>query len=302
MILKKKNILIVGGTGFIGFHLAKKCKFYQFNVISFSISKPKKKRYLKGVKYMFGNIRNKNSLNKLHNLKFHYVVIFGGQVDHINKRINYDSHFNGCKNLYEYFKDKNLLAFLQIGSSSEYGRKNSPLKESVKTNPKDAYGKSKLLATNFLIKKNHENNFPSIILRFFQLFGPFQDNNRFIPFVINECLNGRKFDTSDCTQKRDFLFIDDAIRAILLSLKEKKAIGQIINIGRGKTIILKKIIKDIIKIIKKGQPNFGKIKLRSDENKIIYPDIKKAKKILNWKLKDNFNYKLKETINYYKGK
>ena len=302
MVFKKKNILIVGGTGFIGFHLAKKCKFYQFKVTSFSISKPKKKRYLKGVKYMFGNIRNKNSLNKLNHLKFHFVVNCGGYVDHINKRKTYDSHFNGCKNLYEYFKDKNLLAFVQIGSSSEYGRKNSPLKESFKTNPKDTYGKSKSLATNFLLKKNRENNFPSIILRFFQLFGPFQDNNRFIPFVINECLNGRKFDTSDCTQKRDFLFIDDAIRAILLSLKEKKAIGQIINIGRGKTIILKKIIKDIIKIIKKGQPYFGKIKLRSDENEIIYPDTKKAKKILNWKLKDNFNYKLKETINYYKGK
>ena len=88
----------------------------------------------------------------------------------------------------------------------------------------------------------------------------------------------------------------------ILCLKEKKAIGQIINIGSGKTIILKNVIKDIIKITKKGQPNFGKIKLRSDENKIIYPDIKKAKKILNWKLKDNFSYKLKETINYYKGK
>lgn len=44
MVFKKKNILIVGGTGFIGFHLARKCKFYQFNVTSFSISKPKKKK------------------------------------------------------------------------------------------------------------------------------------------------------------------------------------------------------------------------------------------------------------------
>ena len=98
------------------------------------------------------------------------------------------------------------------------------------------------------------------------------------------------------------MFIDDAIKAILLSLKEKKAIGQIINVGSGKTIILKNVIKDIIKIFKKGQPNFGKIKLRSDENKIIYPDIKKAKKILNWKSKDIFSYNLKKTINYYKGK
>ena len=43
MNLTKKNILIVGGTGFVGFHLAKKCKLNQLNVTSFSISKPKKK-------------------------------------------------------------------------------------------------------------------------------------------------------------------------------------------------------------------------------------------------------------------
>ena len=302
MNLTKKNILIVGGTGFVGFHLAKKCKLNQLSVTSFSISKPKKKRYLKGVKYVFGNIRNKKSLKKLNRLKFHFVVNCGGYVDHINKKKTYDSHYNGCVNLYEYFKDKNLLAFIQMGSSSEYGKEKSPLKESIMGNPKDIYGKSKLLASNFLLKKNLENGFPSIILRLFHVFGPFQDNNRFIPFVINECLKGKKFDCSDCTQKRDFLSIDDAIKAILLCMKEKKAIGQIINIGSGKTIILKNVIKDIIKTIKKGQPNFGKIKLRSDENKIIYPDIKKAKKILNWKLKDNFSYKLKETVNYYKGK
>jgi len=302
MNLKKKNILIIGGTGFVGFHLAKSCLSKNFNVFSFSISKPKKKRHLKRVKYIFGNIRNKKSLKKLNNYKFNYVVNCGGYVDHINKKKTYDSHFNGCVNLYEYFKDKNLLAFIQMGSSSEYGKKNSPLKESIRTNPKDIYGKSKLLATNFLLKKSRKSGFPAIILRLFHVFGPFQDKNRFIPFVINECLNGNKFDCSDCTQKRDFLSIDDAIKAILLCLKKKKAIGQIINIGSGKKIILKKVITDIIKIIKKGEPNFGKIKLRSDENKIIYPDIKKARKILNWKLKENFHYKLNETINFYKGK
>tara|TARA_Y100000996_G_scaffold204419_1_gene160333 strand:- start:431 stop:712 length:282 start_codon:yes stop_codon:yes gene_type:complete len=88
MSYKKKNILIIGGTGFVGFHLAKSCLSKNFNVFSFSISKPKNKRHLKGVKYIFGNIRNKKSLKKLNNYKFNYVVNCGGYVDHINKKKN----------------------------------------------------------------------------------------------------------------------------------------------------------------------------------------------------------------------
>ena len=299
MKFKKKNILIVGGTGFIGYHLAKRC-LKKFNVFSLSLSKPKKKRSLRKVKYLFGNLRNIKSLNQLNNIKFDYVVNGGGYVDHVNKIRTYENHFKSSVNLYNYFKERELIAFVQLGSSAEYGKRESPLNENVSTKPKDIYGKAKLLASNFLLEKFHKYGFPVIILRFFQIYGPNQDFNRFIPFVINECLNNKNFDCSPCTQKRDFLFIDDAVDAILLSLRVKKAIGQIINIGDGKPIILKTVIKKIIKIIKKGKPQFGKIKLRSDESKIIYPDLKKVKKILNWQSKSDFNKNLNKTIKYYK--
>ena len=75
-----------------------------------------------------------------------------------------------------------------------------------------------------------------------------------------------------------FLHIDDAIKAILLSIRNKNIVGKIVNIGSGSPIRLKDIIFKIIGIIRKGKPNFGKIRLRSDENKIIFPDLKIAKK------------------------
>ena len=52
-----------------------------------------------------------------------------------------------------FLKDKKLKLFLQIGSSSEYGKKQSPISENVICKPSESYGKSKLQATNFLLKK-----------------------------------------------------------------------------------------------------------------------------------------------------
>ena len=60
----KNNILIVGGTGFIGYHLAKKSLKKGWDVTSISSRAPKKIRYLKKVKYIISDITNKTSLQK----------------------------------------------------------------------------------------------------------------------------------------------------------------------------------------------------------------------------------------------
>ena len=62
--MNKKNILIVGGTGFVGYHLAKSCLKKNWKVTSISIKKPKKIRYLPKVKYIFCDITKKNFLQK----------------------------------------------------------------------------------------------------------------------------------------------------------------------------------------------------------------------------------------------
>ena len=71
----KKKILITGGTGFIGYHLAKKCLSLNWSVTSLSTNKPKYLRRLKKVKYIFFDISKKKLLAKKIKNNYDYVLI-----------------------------------------------------------------------------------------------------------------------------------------------------------------------------------------------------------------------------------
>ena len=298
-----KKILIIGGTGFLGYHLAKKCLAKKWNVTSISTNKPKKIRFLSKVKYLNLDISKKNILKKNIKSNFDFVVNFGGYVNHSEKLKTYKSHYIGCKNLADIFKNKKIKSFIQIGSSVEYGNRKSPQNENDKTNVKklkSKYGQAKLMATNYLLKLNKKYNFPCTILRLYLVYGPRQDNNRLIPYTLNECLNNNKFICSDGKQYRDFLFVEDLIKAIFLCFNNKSAIGEIINVGRGKSHNVKKVILFIKNKINLGKPIFGKISLRKDEVFSLYPDISKAKKILYWQPFTSFQKGIEIIIKYYK--
>lgn len=296
---KKKSILIVGGTGFIGYHLAKYCIKKKWFIVSFSKNNPKIFRKLKGVKYIKGDLINKKDYKKI-SYNFDYVVNLGGYVDHSNKKKTYMSHFYGCKNLANHFLKKKIQSFIQMGSSGEYGRLKSPHKESMKCDPKSIYGNAKILASKYLLNIHKKKNFPVTILRLYQAYGPRQDINRFIPIVINACLKNDKFPCSDGKQYRDFVHVSDVVRAIIKCLSIKGSKGQIINIGSSKPKKIKKIIDFIVKKINGGKPLFGQLKLRKEETLKIYPNINKAKKILNWKPSIEFQKGLLDTIKFYK--
>ena len=301
----KTNILIIGGSGFIGYHFAKKCLTKGWQIASISSRKPKKTRYLPRVKYIICDITKKRSLKQKVRKSFNYVVNLGGYVDHSNKKKTFESHYVGCKNLAEIFIKKMPTTFIQMGSSVEYGNSSSPQKESVKCSLKSIksiYGKAKLLSSRYMIDLYKKKNFPSVVLRLYLAYGPKQDMNRFLPIIIDGCIKNKKFPCSIGNQLRDFVHVDDVVDAIIKSLKNKNAKGQIINIGSGKPGKIKDIINHVKKISKGGFLQFGKIKLRKDEILKIYPNIKKAKNIINWKPKISFDKGLKSTIKFYNEK
>ncbi len=299
--MNKKKILITGGTGFIGYHLAKKCLKLNWSVTSLSTKNPTKIRKLKKIKYLISDISKKSDLKKIININYDYVVNLAGYVDHSKKKKTLYSHYNGCRNISEIFLRKKIKKFIQIGSSIEYGRNLSPQKENLNnTKTFSVYGKAKLMSTNYLLSLYKKYSFPVSVLRLYLVYGPYQDRNRVIPIVIDNALKSKEFDCSLGTQFRDFVYIDDVVNGIIKSLKTKKNNGQIINLGSGKPIMIKDVILKICKIIGSGKPQFGKIKFRKDEIKNLYPSIVKAKKIVNWRPKVKINFGLKKTINFYK--
>ena len=298
-----KKILITGGTGFIGYNLAKKCLKLNWSVTSLSSKKPKKLRKLKKVNYLICDISDRKKLKKKIKTNYDYVVNLAGYVDHSHKLKTMKSHYNGCKNISSLFLKTKIKKFIQIGSCVEYGKISSPQKENDHNKHKtySVYGSSKLLSTKFLLKLKKKFDFPVSILRLYLVYGPNQDENRVVPITIKNAMRDNNFDCSSGLQFRDFLYIDDLIEAILKILRNKKSTGEIFNIGSGKPIKVKSLILKICKIIGHGKPKFGIIKFRKDEIKMLYPSIKKAKRILGWKPLVNINLGIKKTIRYYKN-
>ena len=297
----KNNILITGGTGFIGYHLSKNLSAKGYKIFSLSTKKPKKIRKVGNVKYLICDTANKKKLFKiLKNKNFEIVINLSGYVDHGNLKKTYQSHFEGCKNLSDFFKNKRITHFIQIGSGLEYGKKVLQHKEYMNCKPLSIYAKSKLKASRYLMKLHKKFGFPVIILRLYQVYGPYQDQNRILPSLIRNSIKSKKFPCTSGLQTRNFLFIDDFIRLIVKIIATKKHYGNVFNVGSNKSIKIKSLINQVINCVGSGVPEFGKVKMRKDEAKNMSPRIDKITKTYNWRPKINLSKGLTKTINYYR--
>ena len=306
MVYKGMKILIIGGTGFIGFNLLKKLKNLRFGITSISLSYPKKNNFISGVNYVKLDITNQNEIKKI-NGNFDIVVNaggYGGLDDNFRDTSKmYQNQIKGLKNVASFFLKKKIKRFIQVGSSLEYGSVSGIQTEnSHPKNPISIYGKSKLYSTNYLKFLNKVYNFPVVVLRLYQVYGPNQKNNRLIPYVIDSIIKNKKIFTTKGDQIRDFCYIDDVTEAIIKCFKSKKTIGEIINIGYGRGHQIKDILKKIFKYFPKYKVK-RKVKINISSKKQVkklVPSIKKAKKILCWSPKISFNEGIKKTINSFK--
>lgn len=294
----KKNILVLGGTGFIGHNLLKKLSGTKNNIFSLSIKKRKKRTdNIKNIKYLYADLSKKKILKKKLNIDFNIIINLSGNIDHKNYFQTKKIHYQGLKNLIEIIDVKKLKLFIQAGSSLEYGKLPSPQKEKKKCNPISSYGKIKYLASNYLLRKIKKK---LVILRLYQVYGPYQKFDRLIPYVIKFCIQNKEFPCSDGHQNRDFLYIDDLLELLEKIIKTKNVKYGIYNVGYGRPITVRKIITKLNELTKKGFPNYGKIKMRKDEINNLHPDILKVSRVFKWKPKTDIGSGLKKTIRHYK--
>ena len=242
----------------------------------------------------------KEDLKILENYKFNYVINLSGDIMHNDFDKGgisvIESHLIALINLLAILPRDELLGFVQIGSSDEYGITSAPQNEEQQEFPFSSYSYAKFAATHLIRYLNRAEGFPGKILRPFLIYGPGQDEARLIPYVIRKALNNQKIEISSGSQIRDFLYIQDAVDAIFLALVNEKVNGKIINIGSGNPVKVKDIVEKIISIVGNGQPLYGNRKLRKGESKNLYPDIGYAKEYLSWEPKTSLEEGINEII------
>jgi nucleoside-diphosphate-sugar epimerase len=298
------KLLIVGGTGFIGSHLANRAVNDGFKTYVLSLNLPSKSKQIESVEYFKADISNLNQLKQnLTITEFDFIVNLSGYVNHSDyldggKSVIL-SHFIGVQNLLEVIEWSSLKRFVQIGSSDEYGNHDAPQSEKMLPRPFSPYSFAKASSSALLQMLYLSNNFPAVILRLFLVYGPNQNKSRFLPQIIKGCLDGKSFPVSPGNQLRDFCYVDDIVNGILMTFQKNKVNGEVINLASGKPRSIKNVIKTVQEIIDNGDPRFNKVKYRVNENMNLYADIEKAKEIIDWKPNMPFLEGIRKTINFY---
>lgn len=298
-----RNILVLGGNGFVGQHVIKESLKRNLKVFNISLN-PIPIFPSTQVFNIFFDISDSKSpyWGNIRNVDFDYVINCVGYGKHSKFKEGGDEvlkvHFEGIINLVKNLKRTSLKGFVQLCTSDAYGGHVSPQLEEYREMPISSYSAAKTLTAHFLQMLYREEEFPAKILRLFLPYGPLQRSNMLIPFVIENCLNDKSFNVSEGEQIRDFLYIDDLINAIFIALDEPKANGEIINIASGIPIKVKDVVWTIRDIIGKGNPLWGAYPYRENENMSLYASISKAQQLLGWNPSIDLNSGLMKTIFY----
>lgn len=202
-------------------------------------------------------------------------------------------------NLYTRFKDcTQLKLFIQFGSSEEYGSEESPFVETMRETPNSPYALVKQLTVNTALMLHENYGFPTMVVRPGNLFGPYQNVSKFIPYVIDRLRKSELLDVSPCEQKRDFIYAEDFAWCIEKLIEHyPDAVGEIVNVASGESISL----RDIIEICKTGigstsQINYGALPYRENEVMDLKCSEDKLKSIIRQELNFNINERLNEYI------
>lgn len=190
-------------------------------------------------------------------------------------------------NLYKRFKgEESLKLFVQFGSSEEYGSENSPFKEENREYPNSPYALVKQLTTNTSMMLHRNYGFPIMVVRPGNLFGPLQNKDKFIPYVVGQLKANRPLNVSPCEQKRDFIFVDDFAYAIERLLQNyHQSVGEIVNVSSGESRSLKEIIescKDSLHSM--SEVNYGALPYRENEAMNLKCSVAKLSQIMGHRI------------------
>jgi len=309
--LGKMKILVTGTTGFIGSNILRRLVKTNNDKIYIFIRQNSKLWRIKDITNKV-NIRIvdltdkeqvENSISEIKPEVVFHCAIYGGYPFQTDQDQVIKTNFIGTVNLLEASIKQGFKAFINTGSSSEYGIKSKPMKETDFPDPVNVYGVAKLASTYYCRMSSIKYNLPIVTLRLFSPYGYYEESTRLIPYLITSMLRNKEIKLGSPDAVRDFIFIEDAVEAYIKSVNmiDKIEPGTILNIGSG----VDTMVIDIFWVLKGIIGYQGKFTVQgaprdSDELKVWRANINRVQTILGWQPKYSLREGLNETIKWFK--
>lgn len=314
-----KKVLITGGMGFIGSNLAIALVNAGANVTITDAMIPGYGGNLFNIKPIhdqvtvnFCDVRDVNVMNYLVRDQ-DYIFHLAGQVDHILSLTDpfpdIDINIKGTAVLMEACKHHNPKArLIHIGTRGQYGAAVSlPVNENAPTHPKGIYEISRLTAEKITQIYHDIHGIKSIMLRLTNVYGARSQMQHARYGVVNWFVRLAIDDQTikvfgDGLIKRDFLYVNDCIRAMLMAAECDEAYGQVFNVGLDQPTTFKELVETLIAVAKSGRWEYAPFtpERAAQDPGDFYSDITKIRTIVGWEPITALSAGLEQTLSFYR--
>jgi dTDP-glucose 4,6-dehydratase len=313
-----KKVLVTGGAGFIGsnfvkYMLAKYPEYtiYNLDALTYAgnLETLKDIEENPGYKFIKGDIRDKAIVEELYKSGIDLVVNFAAE-SHVDRSILGPEIFTetnvlGTQVLLDlarkYWQDSSEKRFLQVSTDEVYGSLGSEgfFAEDTPLAPNSPYSASKASADLICRAYFKTFNFPVLITRCSNNYGPYQFPEKLIPLIISNALADKQLPVyGDGKNVRDWLYVEDHCEAIATVLHQGKP-GQIYNVGGKNEWQNIDIVKLILQELNKPESLIEYVKDRLGHDRRYAIDPKKIEAELGWQPKYKFEDGIKATIKWY---
>lgn len=308
----KKNCLITGGAGFIGSHLGEALLKRGDSVRildNFSTGKRENLKVLKGAEIIEGDIRDLETCRKACkgiDVIFHEAALPSVERSLIDPIATEQSNILGMLHVLKAAHEAQVKKLIYAGSSSVYGANQVfPAHEELPMAPLSPYGASKASAELLCRSFAYSFGFPTISLRYFNVFGPRQDPDSQYSGVIAKftkmILNGvQPTIDGDGGQSRDFTYVENVVVGNLLAADTDIKPGEVMNLALGNEITVNQLFETLCKLLSKDmKPKYGSP--RKGDIRRSFAKIDKAKSLLGFKPVVEFEEGMRRTVEWYKS-
>jgi len=311
----KKRILITGGAGFIGSHLAKSFleKGYLVKILdNFSSSNVNNILDLfnyPNFKLIRGDVRDVELIKRITtdvDFLFHLAAQIHVDRSIIDPRYTFEVNTLGTLNILDSALENDVELVIYASSSEVYGTSQYvPMDEKHPLNPASPYAASKVAADRLCASYYNTYKLPVVVVRCFNTYGPGQRDVGYaaaVPKFIRRAIQGLPpVIYGDGKQTRDYMYINDAVRAYELTLKSyENMLGKTVNFGTGKETKILDLSKIIIQLCgQKGNLEPIHVSSRPGEVRRLCADTALARKLLDFEPQYTLEKGLNEFIEWY---
>lgn len=237
------NVLVTGGAGFIGSHVAEELlnRNYQVTVLD-DLSGGFVDNLVDGIRFVPGSINDVNLVNQLfqeekYDYVFHLAAYAAEGLSHFIKRFNYENNLIGSVNLINAAVNTSVKCFVFTSSIAVYGASPElPMTEATLARPEDSYGIAKLAVEQELRVCKEMFDLDYVIFRPHNVYGERQNigdkYRNVVGIFMNQILQGKPMTVfGDGTQTRAFSYIGDLAPIIAEAVETPGAYNQVFNIG-----------------------------------------------------------------------